>query len=1118
MLEFILHPWRQRALLIWFIIGIASPVAGQDLSALGGASESLEQVLLREDAGRLAEEAGQSGDGARGAVLFYQSHLACTKCHTAGDGTAWGPDLIKIEPKLSGAQLVESLLSPSKVIKQGFASVTLLDDAGQTITGLLVEELPDKLGLRDAAQGFRRIDISKSRIVQRRTGDVSLMPTGLVNQLSSRQQFLDLIRYLTEIAEQGPERARALRPAAALLAPPPVPEYEKHLDHAGFVRSLDENAFRRGEAIYQRLCINCHGTHDQPGSLPTSLRFSSGKFKNGSDPYRIYQTLTNGFGLMAAQHWMVPEQKYDVIHFIREAYLKRHNSSQYVPIDDTYLAGLPPGTERGPQATLLTPWSTMDYGPALGLTLEAGNDHSNLAYKGLAVRLDPGPGGVARGKYWMLYEHDTLRVAAGWSGNQFIDWKGINFDGAHQIHPHVAGTVHFANPDGPGWARPGTGRFDDPRMIGRDGRRYGPLPRDWAHLRGVHQAGSRVVLSYTVGSCDVLESPGVEFTGDAADTMIRTPIFTRSLRLGPRSSDLILQVAQQSTHDVELVEMPAKDDVVGVIVRPMATAKPPAANEGHTLVAGVRCTSAACQWLLPSAGRLCLRIPAGQQPLSLVVWTATVANSTAATQLTAELPPTLVPLDLISLTRGNPRRWTETLTTIPVLGDDSGPFAIDSLTPPVNNPWNCQMRFTGLDFFPGRDQLAVCSWDGDVWLVSGMLDPKKGLTWQRFASGLFQPLGLKIANGKVYVGCRDQIAILHDRNGDGEADYYENFNSDHQVTEHFHEFAMGLQTDSQGSFYYAKSARHALTAVVPHHGTLLRVSQDGSRTDILANGFRAANGVCLNPDGTFVVTDQEGHWNPKNRINWVVPPKAGQQPRFYGNMFGYHDVTDASDAAMEQPLCWITNALDRSPSELLWVESPRWGRLRGSLLNLSYGYGKVFVVPHESVAGQVQGGMCELPIPAFPTGVMRGRFHPADGQLYLCGMFAWAGNATQPGGLYRLRYTGKPVYVPIGLAAHARGLTLKFSGPLDPASVGDVDKYAIKTWSLKRSANYGSENADERLLKVTEAKLSSDGSELQLTIPEIRPTWCMEIKYELTSVDGQAVRGTIHNTVHHLGE
>ncbi|MEX2560051.1 MAG: heme-binding protein, partial [Pirellulales bacterium] len=383
-------------------------------------------------------------------------------------------------------------------------------------------------------------------------------------------------------------------------------------------------------------------------------------------------------------------------------------------------------------------------------------------------------------------------------------------------------------------------------------------------------------------------------------------------------------------------------------------------------------------------------------------------------------------------------------------------------------------------------------------------------TWQRIASGLFQPLGLKIVGGLVHVTCRDQIVILRDLNGDGETDFYENFNNDHQVTEHFHEFAMGLETDAAGSFYYAKSARHAKQALVPHHGTLLRVSPDGLRTEIVATGFRAANGVCINPDGSFVVTDQEGHWNPKNRINWVT------EGGFYGNMWGYHDVTDASDQAMEQPLCWITNTFDRSPSQLMWVDSPAWGPLKGVLLNFSYGYGKIYVVPHEKVEGQAQGGMCALPIPDFPTGIMRGRFHPRDGQLYVCGMYSWAGSREQPGGLYRVRYTGRPAHLPIGLAAHRDGMAITFTEKLDAASVGLVQNYGVKTWSLRRTAKYGSDHYDEKQLEVMRATLSEDGKSVFLEIPAIQPTWCMEISYSLSGATGEAVRGLIHNTVHRL--
>jgi hypothetical protein len=668
----------------------------------------------------------------------------------------------------------------------------------------------------------------------------------------------------------------------------------------------------------------------------------------------------------------------------------------------------------------------------------------------------------------VVYDHDTLRLAAAWTGSGFIDWNGINFNGKHEVHPRVAGLVRLANPGGPGWADPETGRFDDPRLRGRDGRPYGPLPRTWAHFQGLYHHGNRVIVAYTVGETSVLEMPGVAFLPSG------TPVFTRSFELGPRPKDLVLQVAHRP----------------GAILAHLSPLLP------------------GFEWRKSEDGNVRLKVPAGAGTLRFTLRLA------AAVDETDQGPGEEPPIDLAALTHGGPPRWPGTLATQAVLGGDAGPFAVDTLSDPAtaSNPWLSQMRFTGFDFFLGGRELAVSTWDGDVWRVAGIDEPARGLTWRRIASGLFQPLGVKIVGDSVYVCCRDQICILRDLNGDGETDFYENFNSDHQVTEHFHEFAMDLQTDAQGRFYYAKAARHGKTALVPQHGTLLRVSADGRRTEILATGFRAPNGVCLNDDETFFLTDQEGFWTPKNRINWV---KAGG---FYGNMWGYHDVTDPSDAAMEQPVCWITNAFDRSPGEIVRVEGTAWGPLAGSLLNLSYGYGKIFVVVHETVDGQMQGGMTALPIPQFPTGIMRGRFHPESGQLYACGMYAWAGTQTQPGGLFRVRSTGKPVWVPVGLAARRDGVAIRFSGPLDRTTAADPTRYTARTWSLRRTVKYGSDHHDERPCEIPAATVSDDSRTVVLAMPGIVPTWCMEITYAIQGADGTAVTGSIHNTIHHLGD
>ncbi len=165
----------------------------------------------------------------------------------------------------------------------------------------------------------------------------------------------------------------------------------------------------------------------------------------------------------------------------------------------------------------------------------------------------------------------------------------------------------------------------------------------------------------------------------------------------------------------------------------------------------------------------------------------------------------------------------------------------------------------------------------------------------------------------------------------------------------------------------------------------------------------------------------------------------------------------------------------------------------------------------------MQGGMIALPIPAFPTGVMRGRFSPADRHLYLCGMFSWAGSAQHPGGMYRLRATGKTMHLPVRLHAVKRGIKLVFSSPLAPASVTPTN-VQIKTWSLKRTANYGSKHFDERSLLIGEVLLADDGKSVHVQLPHIQPTWCMEIKYAFRSRHSQPVEGTIHNTIHRLND
>ena len=447
--------------------------------------------------------------------------------------------------------------------------------------------------------------------------------------------------------------------------------------------------------------------------------------------------------------------------------------------------------------------------------------------------------------------------------------------------------------------------------------------------------------------------------------------------------------------------------------------------------------------------------------------------------------------------------------------DPSQPFAIDKIDWPTQNPWESWLRFGGFDFFPGGNRAALSTWNGDVWTVTGLNDTLDTLVWQRIATGLNQPLGLKIVKQQIYVVGRDQITRLVDLNADGEIDFYENFNNDVYNSEHFHEPSMDLQTDEAGNFYYMKAARHALRAQHPHHGTLIRVSPGGEKSTVIAYGFRASNGLGISPGPTFYGTDQEGFWMPANRLNRIT-----DHGKFYGNLWGWYPPDDPPNS-YEPPLCWVAPFVDRSPAALVWIPIGTWGEMGDSLLSVSYGTGKVYAVLQHQIEETVQGALTELGV-EFPTGVMRGRFHPINGDLYLAGMFGWSSNKQEDTGFYRIRMTGAPLRTPKSFRAVSDGLIINFYEPLAPKSAANPENWRVQSWEYRWSEGYGSPQLKRSgeegrdMHPVQSATLSEDGKTVFLKIPSLTPTMQFHVDITGNFADGTPLNCYLHGTIHTL--
>ena len=133
------------------------------------------------------------GDPVRGRKLFGAESLGCVKCHAATPTQAGGggPSLTDAGKRFTIPYLVESVLSPSKVISPVFRSTLITTKEGKVITGLVVSESGDKLEL--LLPDTKRITIEKGQIDERKFGDISAMPVGLVKM---PEELRDVIAYL----------------------------------------------------------------------------------------------------------------------------------------------------------------------------------------------------------------------------------------------------------------------------------------------------------------------------------------------------------------------------------------------------------------------------------------------------------------------------------------------------------------------------------------------------------------------------------------------------------------------------------------------------------------------------------------------------------------------------------------------------------------------------------------------------------------------------------------------------------------------------------------------------------------------------------------------------------
>ncbi|MDY7089244.1 MAG: family 16 glycoside hydrolase, partial [Actinomycetota bacterium] len=428
-------------------------------------------------------------------------------------------------------------------------------------------------------------------------------------------------------------------------------------------------------------------------------------------------------------------------------------------------------------------------------------------------------------------------------------------------------------------------------------------------------------------------------------------------------------------------------------------------------------------------------------------------------------------------------------------------------------PAGFQPQVSAMDWMPdGR--LAIATWGGsdtvagEVYLLSGVTgstSPSQ-VTYRRIATGLREPMGLKVVDGKIYVSQKHELTELNDTNGDGTIDQYRRV-ATWPFDGNFHEFGFGLLYQD-GYFYLNLSVSINLGGATtepqgsPNRGTTLKINRSTGAVQYIAGGLRTPDGIGWGPEGDIFVTDNQGGWLPASKLVQI------KQDRFFGHYTNPDGPFDSQPVT--QPVLWLPqNEIANSPSTPLLLTA---GPYAGQMLFGDVTYGGIQRGFLEKVNGQYQGAVFRL-TQGLEMGVLRLSQGP-DGALYAGGLGA-DGNWGQEGklkyGLQKLTPNGASVFDIKAMRAVAGGFELEYTQPVSAATAASLAaRYQAKQWRYVPTAAYGGPKVDEEQLTVGSATLSSDRLKVTLKLAGLKPGRVVHVRSPrpFTSTTGASLWST----------
>ena len=489
------------------------------------------------------------------------------------------------------------------------------------------------------------------------------------------------------------------------------------------------------------------------------------------------------------------------------------------------------GAARAPQAAAWAGFVEPDF-PFFSSVLDARDlgaewPGDNLTPRGLILNLGNG--------CWACFDTELLRMSAIWEGQGVTPAamsQGSYLQAGHKAPdgqealPRIAGIPWVANGIYPGWQAGELPILADPREPGPDPREIGrgPLPERLGRFKAIRLTRDGVGLEYEIGKTAVREWVTVGMVNDSRRIV-------RHFALGAVDRRLWLMLGHKSSGVSQDVEI-----------------NPSAYSVGGTIRKIEQPNGCIAIQIEPSHHAEEFSVVFGRSPAYELLGAPAFLSATNLAEHHA------------GRDAGAPSgvRWPQVVTTRATLSQATNAYVLDNIPLPLEIPWKRNVRLADIAFF--RDgRAAAVTFDGDVWLLTGLGRNLGTVQWRRFASGLHEPLSLCIRDEQMFVFDRNGIWRLRDTNGDGEADVYVLFSNAFAQTAESREFANGMKLAPDSSFIIAKGGQQSST-LGKHNGSVLRVSPDGKTATVLGWGLRQPFVGVYFMIGLVIVSDQQGYY------------------------------------------------------------------------------------------------------------------------------------------------------------------------------------------------------------------------------------------------------------------